>query len=252
MLNKYRIASYTIVLGLTVVLFLPVIGCAQSEGNKLTSKVQNKKIPGQQDSQITKNVKLQPQFNFSRQNAALNTAIKGLQKELSTTKTALVKARTAQVLKDKQINKLNQNIKSLQTAQTELTKVKKTQVEKDKKINGLNIAIKNMLATVKKKDTELATLNKAIKNLQTVVKKKDAELVELDTELAEMETELVSLDKEVVTADTKLVAMKTAINCYRKALSTWDDLHRKEGITEQILLTIAVELRRTIVSCPGI
>mgnify|MGYP001301958576 CR=1 FL=1 len=54
------------------------------------------------------------------------------------------------------------------------------------------------------------------------------------------------------THEPELIAAKTAVNCYRKALSTWDGLHRQEGITEQNLLTIAVELRRTIANCPGI
>jgi len=270
MLKKYHSSSYAIIIGLAIVLLSPVIGCAQSEGNKLASKGSSGNKPGQQNNPVTKNVKLQPQLssqvNFSRKNAALNAAIKGLQavlkkkvgeintvkKELSTTKTELVKARMARVEKDKKISKLNQNIKSLQAAKTDLAKVKKAQIEKDKKINGLSIEIKSVQAVVKKKDTELAALNTAIKGLQAVVKKKDTELVALDTELVEMDTELVLLDKEITMADTRLVAAKAAVNCYRKALSAWDNLHRQEGITEQNLLTIAVELRRTIADCPGI
>ena len=243
MLNKYCIASYVIVFGLTIVFFSPVIGCAQSEGNKLISKVQSEKKPGQKINQTTKNVKLQPQLStprdFSRQNTALTAAIKGLQ--------AVLKK------KDTQINKLNQKMKSLQAAaQDDLAKTKKAQVEKDKKINGLNIAIKSIQDVVKKKDTQLVALNTAIKSLQAVVAKKETELVALDTELVEVDTELVSLDKELVAQDTKLIAIKAAINCYKKALSTWDDLHLQATLTEQKLLYIDTELRRSIVACPGI
>ena len=246
MFKKYHSSSYAIIIALVVVLLSPVIGCAQSEGNKLTSKKPSVNKPGQ-------NVVLNPAIKGSqavlkKKDAEINT----VKKELSTAKTELVKVRMTRVQKDKKINKLNQNIKILQAAKTDLAKAKKAQIEKDKKINGLSIAIKSMQAVVKKKDAELAALNAAIKNLQAAVKKKDTELVALDTELIEMDTELVLLDKEAAVADTKLVAAKAAVNCYRKALSTWDDLHRKEGITEQNLLTIAVELRHTIAECPGI
>ena len=38
MFKKYHSSSYAIIIALVVVLLSPVIGCAQSEGNKLTSK----------------------------------------------------------------------------------------------------------------------------------------------------------------------------------------------------------------------
>ena len=215
MFKKYHSSSYAIIIALVVVLLSPVLGCAQSEGNKLTSKKSGVNIPGQ--------------------NVVLNPAIKGSQ--------AVLKK------KDAEINTVK---KELSTAKTELVKARMARVQKDKQINGLSIAIKSMQAAVKKKDAELAALNTAIKSLQAAVKKKDTELVALDTELFEMDSELVLLDKEAIVADTKLIAAKTAVSCYRKALSTWDGLHRQEGITEQNLLTIAVELRRTIANCPGI
>ena len=215
MFKKYHSSSYAIIIALVVVLLSPVLGCAQSEGNKLTSKKSGVNIPGQ--------------------NVVLNPAIKGSQ--------AVLKK------KDAEINTVK---KELSTAKTELVKARMARVQKDKQINGLSIAIKSMQAAVKKKDAELAALNTAIKSLQAAVKKKDTELVALDTELVEMDTELALLDKEVAVADTRLVAAKAAVNCYRKALSTWDNLHRQEGVTEQNLLTIAVELRRTIADCPGI
>ena len=215
MFKKYHSSSYAIIIALVVVLLSPVLGCAQSEGNKLTSKKSG--------------------VNKAGQNVVLNPAIKGSQ--------AVLKK------KDAEINTVK---KELSTAKTELVKARMARVQKDKQINGLSIAIKSMQAAVKKKDTELAALNTEIKSLQAAVKKKDTELVALDTELFEMDSELVLLDKEAIVADTKLIAAKTAVNCYRKALSTWDGLHRQEGITEQNLLTIAVELRRTIANCPGI
>ena len=215
MFKKYHSSSYAIIIALVVVLLSPVLGCAQSEGNKLTSKKSGVNKPGQ--------------------NVVLNPAIKGSQ--------AVLKK------KDAEINTVK---KELSTAKTELVKARMARIQKDKQINGLSIAIKSMQAAVKKKDAELAALNTAIKSLQAAVKKKDTELVALDTELFEMDSELVLLDKEAIVADTKLIAAKTAVNCYRKALSTWDGLHRQEGITEQNLLTIAVELRRTIANCPGI
>ena len=215
MFKKYYSSSYATIIALVVVLLSPVLGCAQSEGNKLTSKKSGVNIPGQ--------------------NVVLNPEIKGSQAVLEK--------------KDTEINTVK---KELSTAKTELVKARMARVQKDKQINGLSIAIKSMQAAVKKKDAELAALNTAIKSLQAAVKKKDTELVALDTELFEMDSELVLLDKEAIVADTKLIAAKTAVNCYRKALSTWDGLHRQEGITEQNLLTIAVELRRTIANCPGI
>ena len=84
------------------------------------------------------------------------------------------------------------------------------------------------------------------------MKKKDTELVALDKEAGKMTAELGLLDKEVEEADNNVAAMKTAFNCYRKALSNWDDLHRREGLTPQNLLTIAVDLRLTIAGCPGV
>ena len=84
------------------------------------------------------------------------------------------------------------------------------------------------------------------------MKKKETELVALDKELAEMDKDLASLDKVVIESDTKLIAMETAINCYRQALNSWDDLHRKKKLTERNLMTIAIELKRNISTCPGI
>ena len=191
MFKKYHSSSYAIIIALVVVLLSPVLGCAQSEGNKLTSKKSGVNIPGQ--------------------NVVLNPAIKGSQ--------AVLKK------KDAEINTVK---KELSTAKTELVKARMARVQKDKQINGLSIAIKSMQAAVKKKDAELAALNTAIKSLQAAVKKKDTELVALDTELFEMDSELVLLDKEAIVADTKLIAAKTAVNCYRKALSTWDGLHRQD------------------------
>lgn len=249
LLKRYRISSYVIIIGIVLFILSTFIGCTQNEGNALTSTEQIEKKPGLKKNQITKTVKFQDQLSIS---AKFSEKIASLNKKLSLTKTDLIKARVAGVQKDKQINKMSKDIKSLQTMKNALAKVTKDQATKNKQINGLNIAIKSIQAVVKRKDAELASLNTAVKNLKAVVKTKDTELIEMDTELVEMDAELVSLDKEVGEADTKLVGMKAAINCYRKALNTWDSLHRKEGLTERNLLTIAVELRRNIGTCPGI
>ena len=126
MFKKYHSSSYAIIIALVVVLLSPVLGCAQSEGNKLTSKKSGVNIPGQ--------------------NVVLNPAIKGSQ--------AVLKK------KDAEINTVK---KELSTAKTELVKARMARGQKDKQINGLSIAIKSMQAAVKKKDAELAGVNTAIK-----------------------------------------------------------------------------------------
>ena len=225
--------------------------CAQNEGNALTNKTQP---PSQKEVALNAAIKgLQAVMKKKdAQINGLNVAIKSLQ--------GVVKKKDLmQAEKDKKINALNIVIKSLQTAKTDLLKAQKTGVVKDKQINGLNIAIKSLQGVVKKKDLEQAekdkkinALNIAMKSLQDTVKKKETELVALDKELAEMDKDLASLDKMVIEGDTKLVAMKTAINCYRQALNSWDDLHRKKKLTERNLMTIAIELKRNISTCPGI
>ena len=65
MLKKYRISSYAIIIGIALVILSPVIGCAQNEGNALTSTGQGKKKPGLQRNQITKTVKFQDQLSIS-------------------------------------------------------------------------------------------------------------------------------------------------------------------------------------------
>ena len=97
MFKKYHSSSYAIIIALVVVLLSPVLGCAQSEGNKLTSKKSGVNIPGQ-------NVVLNPAIKGSqavlkKKDAEINT----VKKELSTAKTELVKARMARVQKGKKI-----------------------------------------------------------------------------------------------------------------------------------------------------
>ena len=257
MLKKYRNVSYAIIIGLVTVLISPVIGCAQNEGNALTygdgasadpvdggvSATEDYVEETSVNEVQTEKVKLQPQIsspgNFSNQNVQLNATIKSLQDvvkqkdaqintvttQLSQSKTVIGQLQTGWATKDKEI-------KTLQAAQAELTKGKESlKAEKDKKINGLNIEIQSLQAAVKKKDTEL---------------------VALDKEAGKMNTDLDLLDKEVVAADKNVAAMETAFNCYRKALSNWDDLHRRKGLTPQNLLTIAVDLRLSIAGCPGV
>ena len=43
---------------------------------------------------------------------------------------------------------------------------------------------------------------------------------------------------------------KKIITCYRTALINWDDLHRRQGLTEQDHFVIRIELRRSLFSCP--
>jgi len=249
MIKKYRISSYAIIIGIAIFILSPVVGCTQNEGNALTRKDQNDKKLGQQNNQIKKTTNLESKLSspakFSRREAGLTAAIKGLQNVAKKKDMQISAIKKEMLKKDKQINILNQNIKSLQTIQTEFAKIKNAQVEKDKKINGLNVAIKSLQNIVKKKETEEVQKNKQISNLNIV-------MTSLQTAVKKKETELNKLDTALISRDTKLVTMKAAINCYRKALSTWDDLHRREGITEQNLLTIAVELRREVGNCPGI
>lgn len=249
MLKKYRISSYAIIIGIALFLLSPVIGCTQNEGNALTSNEKTQKKPALKKNQITKTVKFQDQLSIS---AKFSEKIVSLNKELSRTKTDLIKARIARVQKDKQISKMSKDIKSLQTVKNSLAKAIKAQAAKDKQINGLNISIKSLQAVVKKKDTELVALNKKIKSLQTGVNERDSELLALDEEFVALDTEIVALDAELVSLTDTYEKYKNAITCYRKALSAWDDLHRQEGLTEQNLLTIAVELRHDIGNCPGI
>ena len=45
---------------------------------------------------------------------------------------------------------------------------------------------------------------------------------------------------------------KGIVDCYRTALLAWDDMNRREGLTEQEHSVIRIELRRSISSCPPI
>ena len=112
MFKKYHSSSYAIIIALVVVLLSPVLGCAQSEGNKLTSKKSGVNKPGQ--------------------NTVLNPTIKGSQ--------ALLRK------KDAEINTVK---KQLSTAKTELMKVRMARVQKDKKINKLEILFKKIRAIIK-------------------------------------------------------------------------------------------------------
>ena len=251
-----RIKPYAVLMGFLLIVFSPVIGCAQNEGNALTSKNKTEGKPEQTKNQITKMVAPQGQLSVLIKNPK---KIAALENKLSRVKTDLIKAQSAQVKKNKQINKLNQNIKRLEALKAELAKANKAKLEKDMQIIQLNNSIQGLQTKLKNNNNQIGTLNISIKSLQAGLKKKEDELVALNTELTALDTELVlldtdmiSLDNELAARDIKLAELKKIINCYKTALTKWDDLHRRKNLTEQNLMTISIELRHAINSCPGI
>jgi len=254
--NPYRIKPYAVLMVFSLIVFSPVIGCTQNEGNALTNKDKSDKIVEQTKSQITKMIAPQGQLSVLIKNPK---EIAALESKLSRVKTDLTKARSSQVKKNKQINKLNQNIKRLEALKIELAKANQAKLEKDKQIIQLNNSIKGLQAKLENNNNQIGTLNISIKNLQAELKNKkddlftlNAELTALDTELFSLDKDIISLDKELAVRDTNLAGLKNIINCYKKALIAWDDLHRRTELTEQNLVTISMKLKRAINSCPGI
>ena len=95
-------------------------------------------------------------------------------------------------------------------------------VEKDKKISILT-------ATGVEKDTKLASLYEDIKGLQGLASERDKKFASLKD------------------AHKKY---KDVISCYKKALSTWDNHLREDGLLEQHRISISTVLHASLRECP--
>ena len=82
---------------------------------------------------------------------------------------------------------------------------------------------------------------------------------DLEKRLLLSKTELIKIKKNEgeLEAESNVKAdaskkYKGIVDCYRTALLAWDDMNRREGLTEQEHSVIRIELRRSIFSCPPI
>jgi hypothetical protein len=168
--------------------------------------------------------------------------IKDLEKRLLLSKTELLKIKKNEVKKDREINKLKSNLaklpikvkaleKKLLLSKTELLKIKNNEVQKDREIIKLKSNSVKLPIKVKALEKELL-LSKA-------------ELLKIKKTEGDLEAE------STIKADAA-EKYKGLVGCYRTALLAWDDINRREGLTEQDHLVIRVELRRSISSCPPI
>ena len=216
MLQQYKITPYAIIVALASVLIIPMKGNAQTKYNKFTSKGENIKNPASKQKQIKKTIKSQSQLPNSTK---FSTKIKALEKKLSLKKTELAEAKKTEIKKDGEISRLKSNSTKFST---------KVQVlEKELALT------KTELAEVKKTDV-----------------KKDGEISKLNEDINFLLDSLDDLDAELKVQVGAYEKYKKLITCYRTALINWDDLHRRQGLTEQDHFVIRIELRRSLFSCP--
>ena len=111
------------------------------------------------------------------------------------------------------------------------------------KILALEKALSLTKAAQLSEAAELVELQDDLKILETVVSKRDTGLDTLKDEYKK--STKAKLYNEVS-------ILEGAITCYRKALITWDNMHRSRDLTEKDRLTISTELRSNISNCPPI
>ena len=127
--------------------------------------------------------------------------------------------------KQKQIKKTIKSQSQLPNSTKFSTKIKALEKE--------SLLAKTELAEVKKTDV-----------------KKDGEISKLNEDINFLLDSLDDLDAELKVQVGAYEKYKKLITCYRTALINWDDLHRRQGLTEQDHFVIRIELRRSLFSCP--
>ena len=130
-------------------------------------------------------------------------------------------------------NRIKDLEKRLLLSKTELLKIKKTEAKKARVINKLKTEINKL----KLNSVKLPIKIKALEERLLLSKK---ELLKIKKTKGELEK-----------ADASK-KYKALVDCYRTALISWDDINRREGLTEQEHSVIRIELRRSISSCPPI
>ena len=255
---------------LTAVLILPVNVIAQSKSNTTISKKQSEKRSVLQNSSIKNNGILQEQLSKS---AEIYKKIPALKKILLSAKTALFDEGKARLESAKNIVTLAANIKN----------IKSKLVKRDAQIVMLQDKIKGLQALVGKTNTgllaskdsnkqnnegtqskKILALEKALSLTKAAQLSEAAKLVELQDDIKILETVVSKRDTELDTLKdeykkstkaklyNEVSILEGAITCYRKALITWDNMHRSRDLTEQDRLTISTELRSKISNCPQI
>ena len=142
-------------------------------------------------------------------------------------------------------NKLKSKGARIKNPTSQQKQIKKTikpqrQLSNSAKFSTKIKALEKKLSLTK---TELAEVKK------TDVKK-DGEISKLNEDINFLLDSLDDLDAELKVQVGAYEKYKELITCYRTALINWDDLHRRQGLTEQDHFVIRIELRRSLFSCP--
>jgi len=245
MLKINNIKSYEIVVGLAIILILPVNAIAQSnvipQANavpQVNAVPQRNAVP-QASAVPQRNAVPQasavPQRNAVPQASAVpqrNAVPQASAVPQNNTVPPKKKLSITAVLATK-VAKLEGQLSSTKTA---FITALNSGVEKDKKISILTATgvekdkkISILTATGVEKDTKLASLYEDIKGLQGLASERDKKFASLKD------------------AHKKY---KDVISCYKKALSTWDNHLREDGLLEQHRISISTVLHASLRECP--
>ena len=142
-------------------------------------------------------------------------------------------------------NKFTSKGKNIKNPAPKQKQIKKTIKSQSQLPNSTKFSTK-IKALEKKLSLTKTELAKAKKNGA----KKDGEISKLNEDINFLLDSLDDLDAELKVQVGAYEKYKKLITCYRTALINWDDLHRRQGLTEQDHFVIRIELRRSLFSCP--
>jgi chromosome segregation ATPase len=140
--------------------------------------------------------------------------------------------------------------KELSLKKTELAEAKKTGIKKDGEISRLKSNSTKFSTKIQVLEKELALTKTELAEVKKTDVKKDGEISKLNEDINFLLDSLDDLDAELKVQVGAYEKYKKLITCYRTALINWDDLHRRQGLTEQDHFVIRIELRRSLFSCP--
>ena len=129
------------------------------------------------------------------------------------------------------------------------------------KINNSSLQQNKIKKTIKpqrqlpnsmKLSTQVTLLEKKLSLAKTELTKTRKSESKKDGEIKFLRKSLDNLRAQLLFQSDLSKNYKELINCYRTALFTWDDLNRRQGLTEQEHLVIGFELRRSLFACPPV
>jgi len=142
-------------------------------------------------------------------------------------------------------NKFTSKGKNINNPASKQKQIKKTIKSQSQLPNSTKFSTKIQVL-----EKELALTKTELAEVKKTDVKKDGEISKLNEDINFLLDSLDDLDAELKVQVGAYEKYKKLITCYRTALINWDDLYRRQGLTEQDHFVIRIELRRSLFSCP--